>query len=87
MIDELTQELRSYPRHYTAAHRAADEIDRLRAALKRISELDVPRPVGRTWRLDCVPSKHDQCRHDLRMYEDCYVCIADYASLVLAGQE
>ena len=66
---------------------AADEIERLRAALKRISELDVPRTVRRTWRLDGVPSKHDQCPHDLRMYEDCYACIAEYAGAVLEGKE
>ena len=63
------------------------EIERLRAALKRISELDVPRTVRRAWRLDGVPSKHDQCPHDLRMYEDCYACIAEYAGAVLEGKE
>jgi hypothetical protein len=29
--DDLIKELRSYPRHYEAAHRAAEEIERLRA--------------------------------------------------------
>jgi hypothetical protein len=29
MIDELAQELRSYPEHYTAAHRAADALERI----------------------------------------------------------
>jgi predicted nucleic acid-binding Zn-ribbon protein len=29
MIDELVQELRSYPAHYTAAHRAADALERI----------------------------------------------------------
>jgi len=29
MSDDLTKELRSYPRHYEAAHKAADELDRL----------------------------------------------------------
>jgi hypothetical protein len=28
MIDELVQELRSYPAHYTAAHRAADALEK-----------------------------------------------------------
>jgi len=28
MIDELVQELRSYPAHYTAAHKAADALDK-----------------------------------------------------------
>ncbi len=27
MIDELIQELRSYPAHYTAAHKAADKLE------------------------------------------------------------
>ena len=67
--------------------RAEAEIERLRAALKRISELDVPRPVGRAWRQDGAPSRHDACPHDLRMYEDCYACIAEYAGAVLEGKE
>jgi hypothetical protein len=29
MIDELAQELRSYPAHYVAAHRAADALERI----------------------------------------------------------
>jgi len=29
MIDELVQELRSYPAHYVAAHRAADALERI----------------------------------------------------------
>jgi hypothetical protein len=28
MIDKLVQELRSYPEHYTAAHRAADALEK-----------------------------------------------------------
>ncbi len=28
MIDELVQELRSYPAHYTAAHKAADALEK-----------------------------------------------------------
>jgi len=66
---------------------AANEIERLRAALRRILELDVPRPVGRAWRQDGAPSRHDACPHDLRMYEDCYACIAEYAGAVLEGKE
>ena len=70
-----------------ALRKASKEIERLRAALKRISELDVPRTVHRAWRQDGAPSRHDACPHDLRMYEDCYACIAEYAGAVLERKE
>jgi hypothetical protein len=39
MSDDLIKELRSYPRHYEAAHRAAEEIERLRAEVERVREM------------------------------------------------
>ena len=36
MSDDLVKELRSYPRHYEAAHKAAEEIERLRAENERL---------------------------------------------------
>ena len=36
MSDDLIKELRSYPRHYEAAHKAAEEIERLRAENERL---------------------------------------------------
>jgi hypothetical protein len=35
-VSDLATELRNYPRHYTAAHKAADEIERLREALEKV---------------------------------------------------
>lgn len=52
-------------------------------ALKRISEGDVPRPVSKVYRRDGVASKHDQCSHDVWMYDDCGECIADFARATL----
>jgi len=34
----LVGELRSYPQHYTAAHRAADRIEALEAEVKRLEQ-------------------------------------------------
>ena len=59
------------------------EIERLRAALERIASLDVPRPVGHTFRADGVASKHDKCWHGETMYDECAACLSNYARAAL----
>ena len=65
---------------------AAAEIERLRAALERIASLDVPRPVGHTFRADGVASKHDKCWHGVTMSDECGVCLSNYARAALEGE-
>jgi len=65
----------------------ADEIERLREALKKIAEGDVERPVFASYRNDGKPSKNDKCSHDVVMYEDCGECIADFARASLKEGE
>ena len=52
-------------------------------ALNRIAEGDEPRPLGKRWRADGAPSKHDQCVHGTWMYETCGDCISNYADSVV----
>ena len=65
----------------------AAEIERLRAALERIASLDVPRPVGHTFRADGVASKHDKCWHGVTMSDECGVCLSNYARAALEGKD
>ena len=62
---------------------AADRIENLETALQLIAECGVPRPVCTTYRIDGHPSRYDLCRHNLRLREDCYECIAEFARSVL----
>lgn len=129
MTDKLIKELRAYPAHYEAAHKAADalekaakdlaafryhsdvlhdveaalsdhiaqqqldivtlsgQIERLSGAMQNIINDDFPRVVAASWRKDGVLSKNDECPHWRRMYEDCSLCVADYARATLAEQE
>ncbi len=64
--------------------RAADTLKRYREALQRIEEGDVPRPIGKHWRADCKPTKHDRCVHDVWMYEDCGECVSAYIRQALS---
>lgn len=59
------------------------EIERLRAALEEIASLDVPRPVGHTFRADGVASKHDKCWHGVTMSDECGVCLSNFARAAL----
>lgn len=62
----------------------ADNV-RLRAALERIGNGDVPRPVAEPWdKKSGKPSKNDRCEHDEFMYADCGECIAAFARAALA---
>jgi len=61
----------------------APEIKRLRAVLQKVSDGDVPRPIGKTYRSDGLESKNDQCIHGQWMYEECGECISAYARAAL----
>ena len=63
-----------------------EDNERLRAALEQIASLDVPRPVGHTFRADGVASKHDKCWHGVTMSDECGVCLSNYARAALEGK-
>lgn len=65
---------------------ARTESMKLRAALERIASLDVPRPIGHTFRADGVASKHDKCWHGETMYDECAACLSNYARAALEGK-
>ena len=62
-------------------------IEKLEAALKNISEGDIPRKVKIPFRDDGQSSKHDRCEHGQWFYEDCGCCIEDYARKALEGKD
>lgn len=62
---------------------AANEIERLREALRMIADGDVPRQHVVRWRQDGQLSKHDKCPHDKWMYDDCDECVASFARAAL----
>ena len=66
---------------------AADEIERLREALRMIADGDVPRQHVVRWRQDGQLSKHDKCPHDKWMYDDCDECVASFARTALGEKE
>ena len=58
------------------------ENERLREALRKI-EQGVPRSVGKSWRVDGRPSKHDECIHGIWMYEVCEGCTDAFIAAAL----
>ena len=66
---------------------AADEIERLREALRMIADGDVPRQHVLIWRTDGQYSKHDKCPHEKWMYDDCDECVASFARAALGEKE
>ena len=62
---------------------AADEIERLREALKKIADGDVDRESVIKWRTDGEYSKNDRCKHLHYMYEECAECLQDFARIAL----
>lgn len=60
-----------------------DEIERGRDFARAIAEGDETRPVGKAWFPDGRPSKHDQCKHGVWMYETCGQCVSDFARAFL----
>ena len=65
----------------------ADEIVRLREALRMIADGDVPRQHVVRWRQDGQLSKHDKCPHDKWMYDDCDECVASFARAAFGEKE
>ena len=61
----------------------AVEVERLRAALQKVIDGDVPRPVGKRYRADGQESKNDQCIHGEWMYDECWGCTSDLARAAL----
>ena len=55
-MSELVKELRAYPAHYTAAHKAADRIDALEAVIREIiSQIDQGGESGKVFARDyCI---------------------------------
>ena len=66
---------------------AADEIERLREALRVIADGDAPRDHAIIYRSDGVHSKHDRCRHGAWMYDGCEDCVTEYARAALGEGE
>ena len=62
---------------------AADEIERLREALRVIADGDAPREHAIIYRSDGVHSKHDKCKHGAWMYDGCEDCVTEYARAAL----
>jgi len=65
------------------AMEAADEIERLREALRVIADGDAPREHAIIYRSDGVHSKHDKCKHGAWMYDGCEDCVTEYARAAL----
>jgi hypothetical protein len=69
-----------------AMRKAAARVEQLEAALRDIAGLNVPRPVGHTFREDGVASKHDKCWHGEYMYDECGPCLAAHARATLEAK-
>lgn len=96
MTDDLIERLRGdlpykkveshWITDYTAVEiqnrEAADRIEALEAALRKILEGTIPRPVGEQYFPDRV-SKNDRCVHNVWMYETCGNCIDDFIKAAL----
>lgn len=67
------------------AEAAEARAETARSSLQKISEHDIPRPVGEPWAKDGKPSKHDKCTHGNWMWADCDNCTAEFASNTLQG--
>jgi hypothetical protein len=68
----------------TREERLYRRIAELEKALNAIADGDVPRPVSFHYRKDWQPSKNDRCIHEMFMYEDCGLCIEEFARAELA---
>ena len=86
IVEELREAAKLDPWYYTV-NEAADEIERLREALRMIADGDVPRQHVIRWRQDGQLSKHDKCPHDKWMYDDCDECVASFARAALGEKE
>ena len=66
---------------------SADEIERLREALRVIADGDAPREHAIIYRSDGVHSKHDKCKHGAWMYDGCEDCVTEYARAALKEEK
>ena len=92
------EEMNDYARlTYTRAADAAllalaPHLDAIRAqvrqplldVLTKIAEGDIPRNRATIYRQDGVHSKHDRCEHGAWFYDECGLCIEEFASRALA---
>lgn len=56
----------------------------LEAGIRAYLDGNYERPIGKRYRDDGEPSKHDQCVHRRYMWEDCEPCIDGHFEGVLA---
>lgn len=87
--DEALEALRKLEKTATAVllHKMERERDEALAALRVIAEGGPERERATIYRADGVHSKHDECKHDLAMWQDCAACIGEYAANFLAKHE
>jgi hypothetical protein len=83
-IEKLESQFKLY---FHAFNKAANHIEKLEAALREIAECNVEREHVTIFRNDGVLSKHDKCKHDRVMYEDCEHCISDFARAALGEKK
>jgi len=69
------------------AARAEAEVERLRGYITRYLSGDYLRPVGKVFRDDGKPSKHDECTHGRAMWEDCESCIDEHFRPAVEGEQ
>ena len=81
--DELDEIRHLFKLTFITAYDAADEIERLREALRTIADGDTPREHAIVYRSDGVYSKHDKCKHGAWMYDGCEDCVTEYARAAL----
>lgn len=81
--------LEALPDAIKALERADGErIKALEAGIQAFLDGDYERPVGKEWRSDGKPSKHDRCVHDVWMYEYCEACVdLHFQDLLNAARE
>ena len=57
--------------------------DTLEKGIRDFVHGDIERPLGKRWRSDGKPSKHDKCVHGVWMYEECPGCADRHFEWVL----
>jgi hypothetical protein len=73
--------------HASCISKRLRQRDVFESALQKISEVDIVRTIKVSYRSDGVPCKLDTCSHDLKMYESCDECIAEYAREILENNK
>jgi len=82
---ELTTIGHAYNQIAMAAQVATLEAEnkRLREAITNYLDGGYDRPLGKMWRADGKPSKHDLCVHGSSMYQSCENCIDSHFEAAL----